>query len=80
MSEDTLAGSDRNGGTRFGKRLIDSRSIHVPVGAAAAFRPIRRVGGQTGWYFGDPLWHIRGVLDLLVGGVTVPAGPVWWWL
>ena len=81
MSEDTIAGSgrvglraDRYGGTRFGKRLVDSRSIHVPVGAAAAFRPIRRVGGQTGWYFGDPLWHIRGVLDLLVGGVGLRRG------
>ena len=81
MSEDTIAGSgrvglraDRYDGTRFGKRLVDSRAIHVPVGAAAAFRPIRRVGGQTGWYFGDPLWHIRGVLDLLVGGVGLRRG------
>ena len=67
-------GPERYGGTRFGKRLVDSRSIHVPVGAEQAFRPIRRVGGQTGWYFANSLWHIRGFLDLLVGGVGLRRG------
>ena len=66
--------ADRYGGTRFGKRLVDSRSIHVPLRAEEAFRPIRRVGGQTGWYFGDSLWHLRGFLDLLVGGVGLRRG------
>lgn len=64
----------RYGGTRFGKRLVDSRTIHVPVGAEQAFRPIRRVGGKTGWYFANSLWHLRGFLDLLVGGVGLRRG------
>ena len=63
-----------SGNTRVGKQLVDSRSIHVPVGAAAAFRPIRRAGGQTGWYFGDALWRVRGFLDLLVGGIGLRRG------
>jgi uncharacterized protein YbjT (DUF2867 family) len=77
-------------GVRFGSRLVDSRSAHVPVPPAEAFLPIRRIGGTTGWYYGDWLWHIRGFIDLLCGGVGVRRGrrdPEWlkvgdtvdWW-
>lgn len=62
------------GGVRFGSRLVDSRTREVNVSAADAFAPIRRIGGQTGWYYGNGLWKIRGFLDLLVGGVGVRRG------
>jgi uncharacterized protein YbjT (DUF2867 family) len=62
------------GGEKFGSRLVDSRSLSVPVPPAQAFRPIRRIGGRVGWYFADPLWRLRGFLDLLVGGVGVRRG------
>ncbi len=62
------------GGVRFGSRLVDSRVIDVPFDPAVAFSPIRRIGGKTGWYYGDWLWKIRGFLDLLVGGVGVRRG------
>ena len=62
------------GGVRFGSRLVDSRTQLVPADAAAAFKPIRQIGGKTGWYYGDWLWRIRGFLDLLVGGVGVRRG------
>jgi len=61
--------TERYGGDLFGTRLIDSRKAFVPVPAAAAFAPIRRIGGDAGWYYGNTLWHLRGALDLLVGGV-----------
>ena len=62
------------GGARFGNRLVDSRSVHVAVSPAAAFAPIRRIGGATGWYWGDWLWRLRGFVDLVVGGVGVRRG------
>jgi len=61
--------TERYGGDLFGTRLIDSRKAFVPVPAAAAFAPIRRIGGDAGWYYGNTLWRLRGALDLLVGGV-----------
>jgi hypothetical protein len=64
----------RYGGVRHGKRLVDSRLIPVPVSPAQAFRPIRRIGGETGWYFGNRLWRLRGFVDLLAGGVGVRRG------
>jgi hypothetical protein len=62
------------GGVRFGTRLVDSRTLHVPVSPAQAFAPIQRIGGSNGWYFASFLWQIRGFLDLLVGGVGLRRG------
>lgn len=61
-------------GVRFRNRFVDSRRREVNVGPAQAFAPIRRIGGETGWYAYDWLWRLRGFLDLLVGGVGVRRG------
>ncbi len=72
------AGSSRAprsfGGERYGARLVDSRSVRVPVPPGSAFAPIERIGGATGWYYGNWLWRLRGFLDLLVGGVGLRRG------
>jgi len=62
------------GGVRFGSRLIDSRTVHVNVAPMAAFAPICRIGGTTGWYYANWLWRLRGWVDLLVGGVGMRRG------
>jgi len=59
---------------RFGTRLVDSRTATVAVPPAVAFAPVRRIGGTTGWYYADPLWRLRGFLDLLAGGVGLRRG------
>lgn len=61
-------------GVHLGSRMSDVREIRVEVPAAAAFAPIQRIGGTTGWYAYDWLWHLRGALDLLVGGVGMRRG------
>jgi len=35
---------------------------------------IWRIGGETGWYYGNWLWKIRGLLDKIVGGVGLRRG------
>ena len=62
------------GGVRFGTRLVDSRTVSVPVSPAMAFAPIQRIGGSNGWYFASFLWQVRGFFDLLVGGVGLRRG------
>ncbi|MBN1570894.1 MAG: SDR family oxidoreductase [Acidobacteria bacterium] len=64
----------RWGGVRFGNRLVDSRTLHVPVPPQAAFMPIQRIGGSTGWYYGNWLWSLRGWVDLFMGGVGMRRG------
>lgn len=62
------------GGIRLGTRLFDLRSIHVTAPPEDAFTPIRRIGGKNGWYCLDWLWHLRGLIDLLCGGVGLRRG------
>ena len=62
------------GGVRVGTRLVDSRSIEVDVPPQQAFEPIRRIGGQRGWYYLNWLWRVRGAIDLLLGGVGMRRG------
>jgi uncharacterized protein YbjT (DUF2867 family) len=58
-----------------GRHLMrDSRSIHVDASPAQAFAPIRRIGGNRGWYYANWLWELRGLLDKLVGGVGLRRG------
>jgi uncharacterized protein YbjT (DUF2867 family) len=66
--------TERYGGDRIGTRFIDSRKVLVPVPPSAAFAPIRRIGGDAGWYYGNFLWRLRGFLDLLAGGVGLRRG------
>ncbi len=62
------------GGTKFGRRFVDSRSLGVPFSSAAAFKPVERIGGKTGWYYGNWLWNLRGFLDLVLGGAGMRRG------
>ncbi|MGD9239859.1 MAG: SDR family oxidoreductase [Desulfobacterales bacterium] len=42
--------------------------------ADEVWAPIGKIGGQTGWYFGNLLWRLRGILDRAVGGVGLRRG------
>ena len=62
------------GGVRFGNRILDTREVAVSVSPAQAFAPIRRIGGEQGWYCANFLWTIRGWIDLLFGGIGKRRG------
>ncbi|MFC1812641.1 SDR family oxidoreductase [Thermodesulfobacteriota bacterium] len=36
--------------------------------------PIGRIGGDTGWYYGNLLWRLRGEIDRIAGGVGLRRG------
>ena len=75
-SEAALAAGARLrwGGVRIRTRLVHSCAVDVPVAPSAAFAPIRRIGGDNGWYYGDWLWRLRGLVDRLLGGVGIGRG------
>ena len=62
------------GGRRFGSRIVDSHSVAVKCSTENAFGPVRRIGGKTGWYYGNWMWRIRGLLDSFLGGVGLRRG------
>ena len=61
-------------GVKFGNRIIDHRECHVGASADIAFGVLQRIGGKTGWYYGNWLWRLRGFLDRMVGGVGMGRG------
>jgi uncharacterized protein YbjT (DUF2867 family) len=38
------------------------------------WKVIRSVGGRRGWFYGRPLWWLRGLIDRMVGGVGLRRG------
>jgi tryptophan-rich sensory protein/uncharacterized protein YbjT (DUF2867 family) len=59
---------------RFGNRLIESRVATTDLPPHEAFAPIRRIGGARGWYSANGLWKLRGLIDLMCGGVGLRRG------
>lgn len=58
------------GGTSY----TDERSVDIQGTARDAWKAIVRIGGTSGWYYANSLWHIRGWLDRLIGGVGLRRG------
>jgi uncharacterized protein YbjT (DUF2867 family) len=62
------------GGAARGSRLVDVRKFRVGQSPEAVFRPIEQIGGRRGWYFGNVLWWVRGLIDLPFGGAGTRRG------
>ncbi|TKB27423.1 SDR family oxidoreductase [Desulfopila sp. IMCC35006] len=39
-----------------------------------AWNVVKRIGGNTGWYFGTFLWQVRGFVDKMLGGPGLSRG------
>lgn len=71
----SASGTPRSyGGYQFGNRLIDYRETYVEAPPELTFQVIESIGGSKGWFGYDFLWRLRGLLDLLVGGVGMRRG------
>lgn len=57
-----------------GTELADVRSIVVKASRESTWRSITAIGGDNGWYGGEFLWEIRGILDQIVGGPGLRRG------
>ncbi len=61
-------------GVHFGSRCIDSRTATIDAPPADVFAAVERIGGETGWYFANWLWGLRGAMDLVIGGIGMRRG------
>lgn len=57
-----------------GKIFKDSRSTHVAACTDDIFAIVSRIGGDNGYFAADGLWHLRGMMDRLVGGPGLRRG------
>ncbi|RVT72262.1 SDR family oxidoreductase [Flavobacterium sufflavum] len=53
--------------------FIDRRKMEI-VNRDFTIERIWSIGGESGWYYGDWLWNIRGFIDKLFGGVGLRRG------
>jgi uncharacterized protein YbjT (DUF2867 family) len=54
--------------------LIDETRVDLAEDIEKVKENIWTIGGTRGWYFGNFLWQIRGMLDKMVGGVGLRRG------
>ncbi len=54
--------------------FVDKREKEIKGDVNNVLENIWSIGGERGWYYADLLWHIRGFLDKLVGGVGLRRG------
>ncbi len=54
--------------------FTDKREKEITSTVDQVLNNIWSIGGERGWYYADWLWHIRGFLDKLVGGVGLRRG------
>jgi hypothetical protein len=53
--------------------FFDYRKLHV-TDSENVLNKIWAIGGITGWYYGNWLWGLRGLIDKLFGGVGLRRG------
>lgn len=51
----------------------DARSREVKS-RTSSIEKIWSIGGETGWYYGNALWQLRGFMDKMAGGVGLRRG------
>ena len=53
---------------------VDRRSVETEAPASVMFDTVSAIGGDTGWYYADWLWKLRGFVDQQLGGVGLRRG------
>lgn len=48
--------------------------VGIHAGPGEVWPAVAKIGGDTGWYFGDLLWRLRGAVDRWIGGVGLRRG------
>ncbi len=54
--------------------FIDRREKEILNNVDVVLENVWSIGGERGWYYADWLWHIRGFIDKLFGGVGLRRG------
>lgn len=54
--------------------FTDVRTRNVTGHAELVWQRVWSIGGDTGWYYGNWLWALRGLLDKTAGGVGLNRG------
>ena len=54
--------------------IFERRTRQVGAPAREVYRVFTGIGGERGWFYGDWMWRVRGMVDRLLGGARLRAG------
>ena len=54
--------------------ILEHRQLQVPAPVGSVYWAFSGLGGERGWLYLNWVWHLRGWLDRLVGGVGMRRG------
>ncbi|MGI8737420.1 MAG: SDR family oxidoreductase [Candidatus Eremiobacter antarcticus] len=54
--------------------LVDRRERKCFASPADVFKILSGLGGNRGWLYADWLWSVRGIMDVVIGGVGLRRG------
>jgi hypothetical protein len=54
--------------------MIDRRILRIEGDPQRILNKVFSIGGDTGWYYADWIWQVRGMIDKLAGGVGLRRG------
>lgn len=57
-----------------GTVLESNHKVVLACPPERVWKTIRGIGGVHGWYYAEPLWMLRGLVDRLIGGVGLRRG------
>ena len=87
IKSNNIASSWKDAYSSSGTKMNISKLIEVPsfgcfkdkrnnkiINKERCINKIWNIGGKNGWYYGNWLWRIRGVMDKMTGGVGLRRG------
>ena len=57
--------------------VLSWRFLTVPIALKhrlTLYMQLEKIGGRTGWYYGNFLWQLRGFIDRMIGGIGLKRG------
>lgn len=66
----TCGDADYAGGTI----LQGAHRVALEAAQEEVWATVQRIGGRNGWYFAQPLWRLRGMIDRAIGGPGLRRG------
>jgi uncharacterized protein YbjT (DUF2867 family) len=60
--------------TQGGGLIRETRILHAEASPEAVFKVLSSLGGENGWLYWNWAWHLRGLLDRLIGGPGLRRG------
>ncbi len=54
--------------------IFERRARRVDASAGEVYRVFTGIGGKRGWFYGDWMWRLRGMVDRLLGGAGLRRG------